>query len=890
MYAQLCKRLNDCILVSEPDGTRTFKRLLLNSCREEFENRGSTSQQNENSNGNETDSDSKFMAKRKMLGNVKFIGELGKVEMLHDSTLLKCIERLVVGKKKQSISDQAEDLECLCHLLKTCGKILDTNKAKGIMDQCFVRLATILESGRMPTRIRFLIQDVIEMRNNNWVPRKIGQTPDVPRTIQQIREDAYRDGCVYLPQDNYASAHTLPNEQLLGMLNPVDGMFFEGKSHLSNGKDFFGGSSSMSSFLDGPSSLISYDDRYGRSDYSLDRDKDGSSFSNKMNRNDYDNRRDNGFSLGGRRSPGNNYFDHDQRRNRLSDNRSDYGEHKYMNNKNKDYGNMRYNNSMNGDGRYGDNRYSNSSDSRYHRYGNRSPQNNGHGDDRRYRNDHSQSSRGYNNLSNSYRNDNGDIGNGDINGGERLPPRFKKNLQPGMSKDSEMRLRPQSVSSSMILKPKTPSMLPKSAISKTDGNSPLGENSLVGPTPSRIAMQQKEPMIIKQGSLDKGRKDKNKGNKGPTREEVFSKMDTLLNDLLNTHQNPETSLEAWKELDDWLPSKMNQTAMTSIFKSIVAKGEKRKLAFDFICCLVKDTSCSINETHCIEALGQLISSKPSNQDSSDKSKKENEISELAAWIITEEFMSLNEYSCMVKGHYPLFLLTLNKLLESLGKDRLGDIFNVSDVSLMDHVRVDDRSEDKMVLILDDHGLTFLAPLLSVRREMSKLLSSGSTDPAKFYQWIIDSVPEEYYKQPEFILALYGLVIENIVTRTTLSPDIDPTQSVDKYLTDKEKELLSSYGIVLQPFVRDNSELQLVAVYAIQVFCNSRNYPKGMLLRCFVNFYEMDIMDEKAFFSWKEDMKYRSIYPGKEKALFQVNSWFTWLEETETEEEDEEEDD
>merc|ERR1712061_137452 len=43
--------------------------------------------------------------------------------------------------------------------------------------------------------------DVMEMRNNNWKPRKLA-TPDGPRTIQQVREDAARDGCIYLPQQD----------------------------------------------------------------------------------------------------------------------------------------------------------------------------------------------------------------------------------------------------------------------------------------------------------------------------------------------------------------------------------------------------------------------------------------------------------------------------------------------------------------------------------------------------------------------------------------------------------------------------------------------------------------------------------------------------------------
>merc|ERR1712179_271649 len=42
------------------------------------------------------------------------------------------------------------------------------------------------------------------MRQNRWMPRKLA-TPDGPRTIQQVREDAARDGCIYLPQQDSSS-------------------------------------------------------------------------------------------------------------------------------------------------------------------------------------------------------------------------------------------------------------------------------------------------------------------------------------------------------------------------------------------------------------------------------------------------------------------------------------------------------------------------------------------------------------------------------------------------------------------------------------------------------------------------------------------------------------
>jgi len=41
----------------------------------------------------------------------------------------------------------------------------------------------------------------------------------------------------------------------------------------------------------------------------------------------------------------------------------------------------------------------------------------------------------------------------------------------------------------------------------------------------------------------------------------------------------------------------------------------------------------------------------------------------------------------------------------------------------------------------------------------------------------------------------------------------------------------------------------------------------MLLRYFVHFYDLEIIEEEAFIAWKEDVSQE--FPGKGKALFQV---------------------
>lgn len=75
MYAQLCKRLTEEAPNFEPAGKPcTFKLLLLNKCRTEFENRAQATKAFEKNDGiplTTDEEEKRQLAKRKMLGNIK---------------------------------------------------------------------------------------------------------------------------------------------------------------------------------------------------------------------------------------------------------------------------------------------------------------------------------------------------------------------------------------------------------------------------------------------------------------------------------------------------------------------------------------------------------------------------------------------------------------------------------------------------------------------------------------------------------------------------------------------------------------------------------------------------------------------------------------------------
>uniref|UniRef100_A0A2M4A099 Eukaryotic translation initiation factor 4 gamma 2 n=1 Tax=Anopheles triannulatus TaxID=58253 RepID=A0A2M4A099_9DIPT len=228
-------------------------------------------------------------------------------------------------------------------------------------------------------------------------------------------------------------------------------------------------------------------------------------------------------------------------------------------------------------------------------------------------------------------------------------------------------------------------------------------------------------------------------------------------------------------------------------------------------------------------------------------------------------------------HYPLFLLVLQHLHKQLGRAALLELFRNSDVDLMSTLPESDRSKDRMAEILEDRNLSFLYPLLRVQSELWKQIQMDS-NPQQFYKWIKENVEPGCYADSGFITAVMTVLLKYINQETDKLKE-------DKKRIEKEKEILAKYCPVLNAFLNGYYDRQLTAIYAIQVYWFNIGYPKGVLLRWFQEMYELSVIEEDAFLQYKEDVN--DIYPGKGKALFQVNQWLTWLAEAEDEDDEEE---
>jgi len=84
---------------------------------------------------------------------------------------------------------RGEDIECLCKLLATVGRPLDQSVAKTrpLMEVYFQRIDALSKSAALDSRLRFLLKDLIDLRNNQWVERR---KKEGPKTIDEIHREA----------------------------------------------------------------------------------------------------------------------------------------------------------------------------------------------------------------------------------------------------------------------------------------------------------------------------------------------------------------------------------------------------------------------------------------------------------------------------------------------------------------------------------------------------------------------------------------------------------------------------------------------------------------------------------------------------------------------------
>ncbi|XP_065561430.1 uncharacterized protein LOC136027920 isoform X2 [Artemia franciscana] len=218
IYAELCKLMFEKEVPSASGtGKVSFGELLLDRCQQTFEKEKKDEEEivSKQKALEEADTEEKkkelqmelneriAKTKRIMLGNIRFIGELFKLRMLTIKIMNFCISKLLK-------SCDEEQLECLCKLISTIGKTYEEeydakyqravaeSKRSGKqlqmqltkLDVYLDEMRKLSQSEHLSSRIRFMLMDVLDLKQNRWVPRREGEKP---KTIDEIRGELEKE-------------------------------------------------------------------------------------------------------------------------------------------------------------------------------------------------------------------------------------------------------------------------------------------------------------------------------------------------------------------------------------------------------------------------------------------------------------------------------------------------------------------------------------------------------------------------------------------------------------------------------------------------------------------------------------------------------------------------
>ncbi|XP_030576637.1 eukaryotic translation initiation factor 4 gamma 2a [Archocentrus centrarchus] len=701
-----------------------------------------------------------------MLGNIKFIGELGKLNLIHESILHKCIKTLLEKKKRVQLKDMGEDLECLCQIMKTVGPKLDHEKAKSLMNQYFARMQSLTNNKELPARIRFLLQNTVELRDNNWMPRK-AYVDNGPKTITQVRQEAVKDLGVFIPPAT----------------DPIRNDFFMDNSSflltkIKYDRETLGGLADM--FGQMPGSGIGTGPGVIQDHYSPTMGRHRGSGPGVI--------QDHYSPTMGRHRSSPLFNGHSGNSN---------GSHQPFEAESKPF--IKPNQGRN------------------------SP------------------------VFNNKQNHSVQMQS------KEMASRFSKK---GKVNADEISLRP--AQSFIMNKNQVPKLQPQTVMP-----SPVGQLGLKASPPP---IQEKPAKSNKKAP--------------PTKEELCKMTETLLADYLNNRNVNEavTAVKEMKAPKHFVSEMLNKIIVYSLDRS----DEDKEHASTLIHTLC--TEGLVTGENTMQAILSVLDQCPKIEEEIPLVKSY--LAQFAARVIVAELVSIADLAHQLENgaHFPLFLLCLQQLVKLKDREWLTDLFQQSKVNMQKMLPEIDQNKDKMLEILEGKGLSFLFPLMKLEKELLKQIKVDPS-PQSIYKWIKDNISPKLHTDKGFVNILMTSFLQYIAYEINPDDDEEQLAGPSKEQLDEEKQLLLSFKPVLQKFLHDHIDLQVSALYALQVHCNTKGFPKGMLLRYFVSLYDMEIIEEEAFLSWKEDLTQE--YPGKGKALFQVNQWLTWLETAEEEESEDE---
>jgi len=211
MYAGLCLKLANTPMEGIDAGSKKgkkFKKILLTRCQTEFETDSATKIA-EATKGITNEEEIEYHAnliKKHYLGHMRFIGELYKGDLISIKIMLFCLPALLKGEDEAHLNEVDEEkVECFAKLMTVIGSSLEmqsgamknigkADAAESLAD-CW-KIVEIMagrrkeEGPKVSNRMKFMLQDLLEMKSKGWVTRRKEETA---KTLAQIHKEVAKE-------------------------------------------------------------------------------------------------------------------------------------------------------------------------------------------------------------------------------------------------------------------------------------------------------------------------------------------------------------------------------------------------------------------------------------------------------------------------------------------------------------------------------------------------------------------------------------------------------------------------------------------------------------------------------------------------------------------------
>lgn len=146
---------------------------LLNRCQEDFEHGwlaalAPPGKDTKPSGGNRASDERKcsdVFGEQEGFNFVQFLGELYNVGLITERVIHDCLRRLLFG---DGLTEAR--VKSFCTLLRTVGAGLDTSaKSSVMMDAHFSRIQEAVSLQNLPSHLKYLLMDLMDLRMNGWV-------------------------------------------------------------------------------------------------------------------------------------------------------------------------------------------------------------------------------------------------------------------------------------------------------------------------------------------------------------------------------------------------------------------------------------------------------------------------------------------------------------------------------------------------------------------------------------------------------------------------------------------------------------------------------------------------------------------------------------------------